>query len=1052
MKRKLMMFLILFFMGIGFTIAQTQVQGTVVDDKGEPVIGATIQVKGDATKGTITDYNGKFTLSAPTGGTLVVSYVGMETIEIAVSPRIRVQLTTDAKLLDEVMVVAYGTAKKESFTGSAAVIKPDKLEKRTVSNITKALEGQAPGILTTSGGGQPGEGASVRIRGYGSINAAATPLYVVDGIPYDGALNAINPEDIESMTILKDASAGALYGARGANGVVIVTTKRGREGKTQINFKATYGWASRAIEPYEMVNQKEYVQLTYEALRNGYVFGSGYSWDIASNQAISELSSTFGGEIYNPFKNYAWDKIIDPKTGQVQPDAASVWNENWVDAVSRKNAPRQEYQLSFSGGTDKLQSMFSFGYLKENGILENTGFERYSGRLSVDNQAKYWLKSGLSAAFSSSTQNYSDYDGSSTANVWYTAQFMGPIFPVYVKDEKGNDVLKDGKRQFDYGSSRPKASNFSALATLYDDKADRKSDNFSGRSYIAFGSDEDKAGALKGLKLTFNLGVDYRNLNQMLYYNIYHGNFSTSGGMLYKTNTKMQSHTFNQLLTYNRRFNMHSINALIGHESYAYRYNFLRAARTGLVDGIYELDPASTVKEARSYMHNYSLESYLANINYNYNEKYYFSTSFRRDGSSRFFRNNRWGNFWSVGANWRISQEDFLKDMDWLDNLSFKASYGVQGNDNILDQEFLPDEVPDYYLWASYYDYKWPNAYLPGAKVVSLENKKITWEKNNNFNIGVESRFFNRVDFSIEYYNRKTKDMLLKYPMALSTGFSGYNENVGDISNSGIEFSIGARIIDKPNFSWRTTFMGSTVKNEVLKLTRTDKNEIIQGVYAIKEGFELNTFYMSKSAGVDPLTGAQLYWAYESMDDKGNVTGEYITNDYGIASKSKYFLGSRIPDLYGSLSMDFTFFKDFDVSVQSTYSIGGKVFDRLYQGSMNIMYNGDTWNKHALRRWQKPGDVTDVPRVEINPKYATNDRFLVNASYFTIKNVTLGYTLPKKILNKIDFNTLRVFCTFDNFALFSHLNGMDPQYNFSGGTDYKYTPNKTFSIGLDVKF
>lgn len=1048
MKRKLMMFFALFFIGIGITVAQTQVRGTVADETGEPVIGATIQIKGTS-QGTVTDIDGNFNLSAPAGGTLVVSYVGFQTQEVPVGADLKIVLVPDARLLEEVMVVAYGTAKKESFTGSAAVITTDKIDKRTVSDITKALDGQAPGLLTTSGGGQPGEGASVRIRGYGSINAAATPLYVVDGIPYDGALNAINPEDIESMTILKDASAGALYGARGANGVIIITTKKGREGKTQINFKASYGWASRAIDPYAMVNQKEYVQLTYEALRNGYVFNSGYDWDVASNQARSELSSTLGGEIYNPFKNYTWDNIINPTTGQVQADAVSAWDENWVDAVSRSSAPRQEYQLSFSGGTNTMQSLFSFGYLKEDGVLENTGFERFSGRVSVDNQAKFWLKSGLSASFSSSTQNYSTYTGSSTANVWYTAQFMAPIFPVYEKDLTGNDVLDaNGKRQFDYGSNRPKANNFSALATLYDDKSDRKNDNLSARSYLVFGSDEEKAGSLKGLKLNLNFGVDYRNQNRLVYYNMYHGNFATSGGLMSKYNTRMLSHTFNQLLTYNRKFDQHSFDALIGHESYAYKYNYLLASRTGLVEGIYELAPASTVKDADSYEHNYTLESYLANINYNYDERYYFSTSFRRDGSSRFYKDNRWGNFWSVGANWRISQEEFLRDADWLDNLSIKASYGVQGNDNILD----PDQNPDYYLWASYYDYTWPNAYLPGATISSLENRKITWEKNHNLNIGFESRFLNRFDLSVEYYNRKTEDMLLKYPMALSTGFSGYNENVGNIRNSGLEFTIGAQIVNKPDFTWRATLMGSTVNNKVLKLTNTEKNEIISGVYAIKEGYELNTFYMAKSAGVDPLTGAQLYWAYDSMDDNGKAVGEYITSDYSKASTSKYFLGSRIPDLYGSLSMDFTFLKSFDLSLQTTYSIGGKIYESLYLGSMNIMYNGDTWNKHALRRWQKPGDVTDVPRVEINPQYTQSDRFLVDASYFAIKNVTLGYTLPNKLLKKIDFNTLRLFCTLDNFALFSHLDGMDPQYNFSGGTAYTYTPNKTFSIGVDVKF
>ena len=1052
MRKLIGLFVFLMFLGIQFSMAQEkQVTGKVTDaTDGLPLPGVTIMVKGSSI-GTATDIEGNYSLKVPQNAVLVFSFVGMKDQEIAVTGKnvINVKMVSKTEALDEVMVVAYGTAKKESFTGSAAVVDNKKLSKRTVANISKAIDGQTTGVVATSGGGQPGDGASIRIRGYGSINASSNPLYVVDGIPYDGTLSAINPNDIESMTILKDASAGALYGARGANGVVIINTKKGKAEKTNVNLKASWGWSSRGIKNYNLVNQKEFVQLTYEALRNDYIFNSNYDWETAKVLAMNSLSSTLGGESYNPFKNYTWETIIDPSTEQIQDDAKAAWDESWMDRINRKNALRQEYQFSISGGTEKTQTLFSLGYLNEDGVLETTKFERYNARLNLDNQPKFWLKAGLNIAFSHSKQNYSMYTGSSNSNVWYTAQFMAPIYPVYMKDSKGNDLLdENGKKQLDYGKNRPKLSNFNSIATLEDDKSDLKNDNLSARTYLTLGSDDEKAGILKGLKFTMNFGVDYLNQNQMNYYNMYHGNFSSSKGLLSKYNTRTQSYTFNQLLTYNRSFADHSFDVMLGHEYYDYRYNYLYGSKTGLVDGIFELAPATTVNGTSSYQQDYRIESWLARLNYNYKEKYYLSGSFRTDGSSRFHQDNRWGNFWSVGANWRVSQEDFLHNTDWLDNLALKVSYGVQGNDDLLDSQ----GYSIYYAWQSFYDLTWPNANNAGGAISSLENKDITWEKNKNLNIGLDSRFFNgRLEFAMEYYNKKTTDMLLSFPMALSTGFGGYSANVGEMVNQGFEFTLGGTIIDKTDFRWKTTLMVSTVKNEVKKLTDSS-DEMINGIYSIKVGNAINTFYIAKSAGVDPATGAQLYWAYEAMDANGHASGEYITSDYSVAANCKYYLGNRIPDLFGSINMEFNFLKNFDVSVLSTYSVGGKVYDGLYQGSMNIQYAGDTWNKHSMRRWSKPGDITDVPRVGLNPKNTPTDRFLVDASYFAIKNITVGYTLPNRILNRAGIESLRVFCTLDNLALFTHLDGMDPQYNFSGGTDYKYAPNKTISVGVDINF
>ena len=1011
--------------------------------------GLSIQAAG-TNVGVVTDLDGKFSLTMPKGKTVLrVSYVGMETVEVVGKRNMRIVLKADQTDLDEVMVVAYGTAKKSSFTGSADNINGEKLELRPISNVAKGIEGQATGVQVTSASGQPGSAPSIRIRGYGSINASSAPLYVVDGIPYDGSLSSLNPSDIESMTILKDASAGALYGARGANGVVMITTKKGKEGKTNVTWRSTLGWSSRAQKHYDLVGQKDYVQLVYEGLRNGYVNNNGMSWSDAEAAARSALSRNLGGELYNPFKNYSWNEIIDPETGYVRSDAQSAWDENWMDAVEDKSAFRHEHQLSINGGTEKTKYMFSLGYLNEDGTLKTTNFQRYNARANVETKVTDWFSANINTTLAHSESNFSDYDGAAVSNVWYSAQFVSPLFPMYQKNLDGTNVLDaNGNAQLDYGEAgRPGSYNdYNPLGGLVDDKASTKSDIAGLRTGMVFGTDSDKAGWLKGLKFAMNFGLDYHNSLSMSYMNMYHGNQAGAGGLLYKYTGRTQSYTFNQLITWNRSFNKHNFDVMLGHEWYAYKYEYLEAARSNLIDGILEISPGTTMQSAESYTDNYRINSFMSRINYNYDDKYYFSASLRSDASSRFYRDNHTGTFWSLGANWRMSKENFLKDVKWIDNLSVKISYGEQGNDDILHS----NGTSNYYLWQSLYALGWNNANNLGAIISSLETKDLSWEKNQNLNIGVEGAFFNhRLRVSAEYYNKKTTDMLLSYPMALSTGFGGYNANVGDMRNSGFEFEIGGTPIRTNDWVWNVTWMGATVKNKVLKLTQ-ESPEIISGIRVIKEGYELNTYYMAKSAGVDPATGAQLYWVYDK-DENGNIVNERISDDYAKAANSKYYLGSRIPDLYGSISTDLSW-KGIDLSVLTTYSIGGKIYDGLYAASMNTTYSTDTWNSNALRRWQKPGDITDVPRIEIGGQYTTTDRFLVDASYFAIKNITLGYTLPKLWVNKIGLSNVRVFTSVDNLALFTHLDGMDPQYSFGGSTDYTYAPNKTWSVGLEVKF
>lgn len=1030
------------------------VTGTVREASGMPAMGVGIIIKGTTT-GTISDLDGNYSLSGvPADATLEFSAVGFESVDVQVGGRERIDVVMNEKFeeLGETIVVAYGTAKKESFTGSASVVKGDDIQKRTVGNISKSFEGTVPGIQVTSGGGQPGEGASIMIRGNGSINASSTPLYVVDGIPYDGALSAINPADVESMTVLKDASAGALYGARGANGVIVITTRSGGKDRIAVNYKGSVGVASRALKRYSQLDMKDYVQLTYEALRNAAQYGTGMDYSSASAYASQHLGEQIGGlknpEYYNPYKNYSWENLVDPATGLIRDDAKAAWDENWMDEISNKAAIRTEHVLSFRSGSEKVSSRLSVGYYNEKGVLKSTDFTRYTGRVSTDIQGTSWLKASLSANFSHVDSNYQSSTGTATSNSWYTAQFMAPVYPIYLKDMEGNDVLSsDGSRQYEYGleddngfANRPNAQGFNSLAELVNNRTYYQRNSLSARSSLIFGT-VNKESKLYGLKFTINLGTDFSDYGRTLVYDKFHGNAANVGGRVGKTNTRTWSYTVNELVSWNRRFGDFKLDLLAGHEFYRYRYNYAYGEKTGIVDGVDELSPAVTTSDNSSYSHNYGIESWLSRVNLSFRDRYYLDFSFRGDASSRFYKENRWGFFWSTGASWRISEEKWMKGAkSWLSNLTLKASYGVQGN----------DDVGSYYAWQGLYNYTWANGSEAGAFASKLENRSVTWEKNANFNTGIDASFCGgKYTLGIEFYSRTTKDMLLNSPMAISTGFTSFDSNVGSMRNLGLELSARTVLIDRKNFVWDLTLNAAFNRNKVLSLTG-NQDVITSGSTVIEVGKPIYTFYMAKSAGVDAATGSQLYFSYyhQTINEDGDSVyepcDEFVTTNTTLAGMSKYYFGSREPALYGSLGTSFTIIENLDLSIMTTWSIGGKIYDSLYAGGMHVSSAGRNWHSNILRRWQKPGDVTDVPRVEIGGSYAATNDFLIDASYFAIKNITLGYTFPKA--------KLRVFATADNILMLAHLDGMDPQYSFTGGTSYSYTPSRVVSLGLEFNF
>ena len=1033
MKSFTLKFALTFLLGVGLASAAVaqKIGGTVKDSAGKPVVGASVIVEG-STLGASSGVDGQWSLNVPDASkkTLVISYIGMKTQRIAIGSKTQIDVTLEdeSTAMDDVVVVGYATVKRRDVVGSVASVNAETLQQMPVASVAEAMTGRMAGVQITATEGDPDAEIRIRVRGAGTFSSDGAPLYIVDGFPVE-SISDISSSEIQSIDILKDAFSTAIYGSRGANGVVLINTKKGNRNETNVELKINVGVSSRAIPRYETVGARDFMEIMYSAFYNDY--GSN-----AVAQMASGSKRIFGSnEMYNPY-DVPLAQLFTAD-GKVRDDAKLLWDEDWLDEVTDNAALRQEYGASVSGGNEKTQYMFSLGYLNEDGVLKTTNFERYSGRLNVETQAKPWFAAGMGANFARNSTNSSQTSASATSNVFFSAQMMAPIYPVYQRDPETGDYLRDanGRKQFDYGSSRPSGqqTNFNSIATLYDDKYAQTSYSLSARAHMDFMGISDHWS--EGLKFQLNFGTDYYNSQSMTYYNPFFGNAESVGGRIQKTNTTSLGYTFNQLLSYNRTFDRHNIDLLLGHEYYAYTTSDLSGHKTGLPGGgIYELDAAAVIVGTGSSTDEDRIESVFSRIGYSYDDKYYLSGSWRTDGSSRFARSTRWGNFWSVGASWRMSQEAFMRDISWLNNLTLKFSYGVQGNNS----------VGSYYAYQALYDTGSPNATLPGATINDVANEDLTWESNHNLNVGLEARLLDRIDLSFEFYNRKTTDMLLSYPLASSSGFDSYYRNSGEMRNRGIEFAVTGRIFDRRDFQWSVTWMGSTVSNKVLKLAE-DGKDIIGSTQIIREGETLYSYYVARSAGVDPMTGEKMYWA---TDKDGN---DYITKSTTVAQANRVIAGSRIPDLYGSLSTSLRW-KNLDFSISTNYSIGGKNYDGVYYEFMSCYYTAQAKHKDMLRAWRKPGDVTDVPKYTIGETPIVTDDKLVDASYFSIKNITLGYTLPRRWTSKIGFKAARVSASVDNLCIFTHLKGMDPQYSLTGGTSYAYAPTRTVSFNLDLKF
>ncbi len=1064
MIRKLVLSLVAVLSVAAMAVAQNkQVSGRVSGEDGNPIVGATVLVEGSTTSGTSTNIAGEFALRAPVNGNLVVSFIGYESQVVAINGQtnLEVVLKEDTKSIDDVIVVAFGQAKKEAFTGSAGTVKSDDIAKVQTSNVAQALAGQVSGVQLSNSTGAPGSSPSIRIRGFSSISASQEPLFIVDGAPYEGDLNNINPNDIESMTVLKDAASNALYGARGANGVIMITTKRAKGRDAIVTVDAKWGVNSRATKDYDYITDPgQYYETHYHALYSKFLSDgqtAANAMILANNQLVS---SEEGGLGYNVFTVPNGQYMIG-SNGRMNPAATlgrrvtykgqDYWltADDWNDEAY-ENSFRQEYNVSVSGSTDRSNFYASFGYLNSKGIVQGSDMYRYTARLKADFQAKKWLKVGANASYANFDWNSlnADGEGESTANVFAFTSSMAPIYPVYVRDGMGN-VMYDqyGIKMYDYGNgmnaglTRPVFANANALLDSQLNPNNSNGNAFSGSAFADFTLYE-------GLKVTLNVGMNLDETRYSSMLNRFYGQFASQGGILSKQHNRSFSYNLQQLINYSKTFaEHHSIDIMAGHEYYNYSTALLNGSRSNIfLDDNDELANALVDGSVTSYSGEYNNEGYFGRVQYDYDERIFVSGSYRRDASSRFHPDHRWGNFWSAGAAWLINRESWF-NVKWIDMLKLKASIGSQGNDNIGAYRY----THNYQIVNS--------ASKPGVIFTAQGNENITWETNTNFNVGAEFDLFKgRLSGSFEYFYRKTTDMLFAFPVAPSMGYSSYYANIGDMRNSGIELNLNAVLLNRKNVQWNFGLNLTHYKNKILKLPEEHKTAktiegyegFASGSYFFTEGESLHTFYIPKYAGVKPDTGESMWYTTNPETGAIETTTAYQQATY-------YTSGNAIADLYGGFNTSIAFF-GVDVSASFTYQIGGLAYDSGYAGSMTSPVGtsvGMNMHKDLLNAWTPENPESNIPRLQYNDRYtaAVSDRFLTDASYLNIQNIQVGYTFPHKWTSKFGVHSLRVYLACDNVFYWSYRDGFDPRYSFTGSTNNAtYSPIRTISGGITVQF
>ena len=1024
------------------------VKGVVIDaNTREPIPFANVFVSENPRTGVYTDENGNYLITPAPNQSLVFSIIGYTSQTVPINNRsvINVELSPDGIMLEETIVVAYGTATKASFTGSASQIGEQKLEMRPVTNATNALAGILPGVQLSAASGHPGSDATIRIRGIGSVSASNNPLIILDGMPYDGVVSNINPSDIESISVLKDASSSALYGSRAANGVIVITTKKGNADKTEVQVRISNGFTARGIPEYDRVGINDYLTLYWENIKNKSI-KSGLTPDAAAQNASNTL---FNALKYNPYDIPA-NQVVQTD-GTVNPNGKLLWADDldWQDAIEQLGY-RQDYLVSVSGRNTKTDYYASFGYTSEKGYIIGSDFERYSGRTNINSQITPFLKTGINlSANMTSSKGFQDEGMGNLSNPFLFTRTMGPIYPVHLHNPIDGSYILDasGNKRYDFGvggylddgiTEIPKREFASAVNPAIElrNRVDQlKRQTITAKPYVEFSF-------LNDFKLTLNASVTSNAYLGSAVAIVYPEKGNT--GNASKSNSFTTTWTLNQLLTWGRTFGDHNLDLLVGHESYSYEYNYLAAAlKDQIVDGNGELaNYVNISSQPNSYTNTYRTEGYLSRLNYNYKNTYLMSLSFRRDGSSRFYRDSAWGNFWSIGLAWRLEQEKFIKDLPFIDQLKLRASYGQVGNDNL----------GSYYQWQALYE-KSQNANEPGYVQSSLGNRALQWEVNDSYDVALEFGVFKRIRGSVEYFYRQSSNLLFAVPLSPSTGMSSQELNSGTMLNSGLEFQISADLIKTKDFTWTLDINGTTLKNKITYLPR-DPYNINSNYQRMEEGHSRYDWWLLQWAGVDSATGDGLYIPMEGATNTKTVDGKLVTTDINQAKED--WSGSAIPKIYGGFGTSVAY-KNLSFSVLFSYQLGGLMYDFNYYYLMSPNSRPYTaLHKDLLGRWNTPGQISDIPRLDdgndaANLQGARSTRWLISSNMLELSNINLSYTLPAKYSSKIGVNNLRFFAAADHLFLVSKRKGMNVNYGLSGydNNANRYTQGRTFTIGLN---
>ena len=1043
----------------GVAFAQTSVTGKVVaSEDGEPVIGASIKVAGTNT-GTVTDVDGNFSLNVPAGSKLEITYIGMNPQTVKASSNMKIALTSDNKSLDEVVVVAYGTAKRQSITGSVSAVDAKEIENRISTSVTGALEGAAPGVQVNNSYGEPGASPKIHIRGVGTlVKDADQPLYVVDGTVFEGNIAELNPNDIESMSVLKDAASSALYGNRAANGVVLITTKRAKlSNKPTFNLQINQGVYSRGIGEYERLGVTQWMEQAWKSVKYGAMSNQGLDATAAAQYATAHV---IGDLVKRNIFDADDDKLFDAN-GKLIANRLSGYDDlDWEDAVERTGY-RQEYNMSAGITGDKYNVYTSAGYLNEKGYTLNSGYERFTGRINSKYNPTKWFETGLNLSGTVSNRSFNENAKESYyANPFYVTRYMAPVYPVYMHNADGSYALDaNGEKQYDTTSDYLDNRNIAYEIRTDQDKSRRS---------VIDAQIYGKINLPYGFSALVKANVNNANTNRQTYNNPNIGDGATNNGRLSQYTYQYTNYTGQELLTWAQTYGKHSVDALLGHENYSWqrKYSFLMNTNMA-VDGNFTLGNFLNNSSTEGYNYDYKTESYLGRVRYNYDEKYFVDFSYRRDGSSKFAKDNRWGNFFSFGANWNVKKENFMKNVDWVNDLRVRASYGEVGNDAGVD----------YYGYKALY-YINKNAGDAALMKYTLAAPNIKWETTQTVDFGIEGKLFNRLNFSIGYFDKRSKDLLFQVRMPLSAGSFAYDENmmnlaqyqnIGTISNRGFEIALSGDVIRKNDWTWNLAFDATTLKNKVIKLP--GGKDILHGVQNYSEGHSAYEFYTYHFAGVDQMTGNSLYDLDATMEATAEAVGALVEiNGTKYTTNTSYaerkWAGTALPSVYGSFGSTLRW-KDLSLGLLFTYSLGGKVYDASYQSLMSpSSSSANAYHKDVLKAWDGvPEGMTETSANRIDPNgvpvfdpvlstdnNATSDRWLTSGDYLIFKNINLSYNLPKALVKGWGLEGLTLKAGAENLFTLTSRKGLNPQYAFNGGSDDTYVSARVFNFGVSVTF